>query len=370
MKILEMFGEPVSNGGQESFVINMLTHMETSGLTVDVLTPYYCDNAYYENIIKERGGRLYCLNLPFEPGKSRFNLLKPLKKFLRENAYDVVHIHSGSTSVLAEGAYAAKRAGVKKIIVHSHCAAEKITLKHNIVKFIAGFVLNRCPTHYVACSLVAGQSKFSDKIVLDKLIILKNGVDLSTFAFNGGVRLDMRKKLGFADDEIVLGHVGRFSYQKNHAFLLSVLKVLIEGDAKARLLLIGSGETMDDVVRESRLQGLYDSITFAGNVNNVNDYLQAMDVFLLPSRFEGLPIVGVEAQAAGLPCIFSDKITNEVNLTKNVCYLPIDGDSAPAWARQALSFSALERVDNAAVLKESGFDVNDTAEKLRQIYLS
>lgn len=370
MKILEMFGEPVSNGGQEAFVINMLRHMDLDGLSIDVLTPYYCDNAYYKGIIEQKGGTLYCLGLDFAPGKNRFNLIAPLKKFLSEHSYDAVHIHSGSISVLAEGARAAKRAGVKKIIVHSHCAAEKITLKHTLIKFVMGAVMRGCPTHYVACSKVAGLSKFSKRIVNKKLIILKNGVDLKEFCFNGEVRKKMRGSLGIEQNDIVLGHVGRFSYQKNHEYLLSILKALKGEGANAKLLLIGSGETMPQIREGCKNLGLDGDVLFIGNVNNVNDYLQAMDVFLLPSRFEGLPIVGVEAQAAGLPCIFSDGITDEVNLTPNVCYLPIDQNSISLWAQKALALAPLSGADNAAALKKSGFDVFDTAQKLRSIYIS
>lgn len=370
MKILQMFGEPVSHGGQEAFVINMLTHMPSDGMCIDVLTPYYCDNEHYRDIIESRGGKLYCLGMKFEPGGSRLNLIAPLKKFLSGHGYDVIHIHSGSTSVLAEGARAAQSAGIKKIIVHSHCAAEKFTLRHAAVKFVMNAVMFGCPTHYAACSLIAGQSKYPRRIVKRRLIILKNGVDIQKFSFNAQMRSYMRGRLNIPENAVVLGHVGRFSYQKNHEYLLSVLAAVRIRGIDAKLMLIGSGENMQNVISLAQKLGLSQHVMFIGNVNNVNDYMQAMDVFLLPSRFEGLPIVGVEAQAVGLPCIFSSAVTNEVALTSNVCYLPADGASVGLWADKVLQFADKWGADNTAALKNAGFDVCRTADILRDIYFS
>ena len=180
----------------------------------------------------------------------------------------------------------------------------------------------------------------------------------------------MRGRLNIPENAVVLGHVGRFSYQKNHEYLLSVLAAVRIRGIDAKLMLIGSGENMQNVISLAQKLGLSQHVMFIGNVNNVNDYMQAMDVFLLPSRFEGLPIVGVEAQAVGLPCIFSSAVTNEVALTSNVCYLPADGASVGLWADKVLQFADKWGADNTAALKNAGFDVCRTADILRDIYFS
>lgn len=368
MKVLELFGEPVSNGGQESFVMNVLSHMPENDMVFDVLTPYYCDNERYRAIVEDRGGRLYTLGLKFAPGKNRFNLIGPLNAFLSGGGYDAVHIHSGSLSVLAEGARAAKRAGVGSIIVHSHCAAERMTLRHKLVKFAMNAAMRGCPTHYVACSYVAGLSKFPRSIADNRLIILKNGVDLKKFAPSPQMRQEMRRRLGIADDEIVFGHVGRFSYQKNHQFLISVLRRAVGRGAKVKLVAVGSGETMEDVKAACRASGLEERVIFVGNTANVCDYYSAMDVFLLPSRFEGLPIVGVEAQASGLPCIFSSAVTREVALSPNVTFLPIGDGDEDRWAEEAVRLGALPRSDNSSSLRAAGFDIDDTVRAFVALY--
>ncbi len=368
MKVLEIFGEPISNGGQESFVINVLKHINDDDIKIDLFTPYYCDNRTYKNIVEERGGKVFSLGLSFTPGNSRMNIKKPLKNFLKSNKYDVVHIHSGSISVLAIAAWVAHRCKVKKIIVHSHCAAERKNLKYRLAKFASLPLMRICPTDYCACSQVAGDWKFSRRIAKNKLVILKNGVDLLEFSYKSDVRAAMRRKLCLDENDLVIGHVGRFSYQKNHEYLLKVLSELKNNGINAKLVLIGSGELLNEVKEQALEADISDKIIFVGNVNNVADYMQAMDVFALPSRFEGLPIVGVEAQAAGLPCVFSEAVTEETKLTDEVKFLPIDDESVSAWAETILYLSKSERKDNVSVLKDKGFDINETVKRILEIY--
>lgn len=368
MKILELFGEPIANGGQEAFVMNVIKNIDDESISIDVLTPYYCENDYYKAIVEKKGGRVLSLGLPFSPGNSRLNLTDPLKKFFNSNRYDIVHIHSGSISVLAIAAWVAHRAKIKKIIVHSHCAAERKTIKYRLAKLFSLSIMRRCPTDYCACSQVAGDWKFSKKIAKKKLIILKNGVDLSEFSFDCKVRNEMRRRLGISDDALVVGHVGRFSYQKNHEYLLKILSELKNSHIKAVLMCIGSGELFNDIKEKATRENLLDDIIFVGTVNNVADYMQAMDLFALPSRFEGLPIVGVEAQATGLPCILSDAVTREAALADEVKFLPIDDESVPVWSKEILAVNKSARKDNNSALRDKGFDIRLTVDKLLAIY--
>lgn len=366
IKVLEIFGEPISNGGQESFVMNVYTHMDKADMEIDFLTPYYCDNEYYKNLVAENGGHIFAYNLPFCPGGLRNSIKAPIRDALLKKKYDVVHIHSGSISVLAIASRIAKKCGVRKIIVHSHCAAERKTLKYRIVKLLTRHTMNSCPTDYCACSQVAGEWKFSNEIVKNKLVILKNGVDLDKFKFDKEKRNILRSKVGFDEDDYVIGHVGRFSYQKNHEYLVEIFARLSKKTDKYKLLLIGTGENYDEINISVKEKGVAEKVYFAGNVNNVNEYMQAMDIFVLPSRFEGLPIVGVEAQAAGLPVVTSTQVSEELKITENVCFLPLDDMSR--WVEKIRELELNRRVDNTETIRVSGYDINSTVTQIEKMY--
>ena len=366
IKILEVFGEPISNGGQESFVFNTIQHMNLRTMRVDALTPYYCDNQIYKTIIEKEGGKIVELNLPFLPGKSRFNILKPLDKFLKKEKYDVIHVHSGSISVLTEVALVARLHSVRKIIVHSHCASNHKTIKYKLIKLLSTPIIEYCATDFCACSKVAGEWKFSRRIVENKLRIIKNGIDLKKFAFDVATRNQYRKRLKISEDTFVVGHVGRFSNQKNHLFLIDIFAELIKQYNNCKLLLIGSGETQEEVKLKVKHMGLSDDVIFAGNVQNVNEYMQVMDVFVLPSLYEGLPIVGVEAQASGLPVVVSASVSEELKLTENVCYVQLGNPTA--WVTEIIKYMNMERRNNQNVLTEKEYNIETTALLLQHMY--
>ena len=369
VRVLEVFGEPISNGGQESFVINIVQHINHEHLAIDMLTPYYCDNTYYEDIVKSYGGTIYTFGLKFEPGKSRFNINDKINAFFKEHPYDVVHIHSGSISILCIMAHFAKKNHVKKIIVHSHCAAEHKTLKYRLTKMASYPYIMSAPTDYCACSVVAGEWKYPKAIVDHKLVVLKNGVDLKKFAPNETIRNEIRSKLDIAPDAFVIGHVGRFSYQKNHEYLIRVFAEVKKKNANAVLMLIGDGENKEDMKKQIRDLKLEDSVRFCGLVNNVNDYMQAMDVFVLPSRYEGLPIVGVEAQAAGLPVITSVNVSEELEITDLVTFLGLKEDVSE-WVDHILAVQGKGHVDASGQIRKNGYDVQFTADEIEKMYLS
>lgn len=367
MRILEAFGEPISNGGQESFVMNVVTHMDLSNKTVDLLTPYYCDNEHYRSKIESLGGKVFAFNKSFEPGKSRFNICSALNEFFKNNKYDVVHVHSGSISILGIFAYYAKKNGVKKVIVHSHCSIETFTFKNKVLRTIFGYWMKNNVDVYCACSNLAAKAKFKDNIVKDKVVIIKNGIDLGKFKYDEYIRNSIRGRLGIDEDCFVIGHVGRFSYQKNHEFLVDVFYEFLKYKKATKLLFIGSGELYDEIVAKVKLLGIEEKVIFIGNVNNVNEYYQAMDCFVLPSRYEGLPIVGIEAQASSLPCFFADTITRELEVTNLVKYLSLN-DHPAIWADSMFSSYKGERLDVINCICSAGFDMKIEVKKIESIY--
>ena len=350
--------------------MNVLKKIDMSDLHIDFYTPYYCDNNYYKAIIEEKGGKVYAAGLNFAPGSSRLNIIKPLRQLLKKEKYDVIHIHSGSISCLAYSALAALSCGVKKIIVHSHAPALKKTLKYRLVKLATSPIMAICPTHYFACSKEAGEWKFSKRICKKKLEIVKNGIDINKFMFNAETRSNIRKSLKIKDDCFLIGHVGRFSKEKNHDFLIDIMSEVIKKNSNSKLLLIGTGDEVENIKSKVNTLGLNDYVIFYGTTPDVNNYLQAMDCFVFPSLFEGLGIVAVEAQASGLKTICSNAIPLDAKIDDLFEYMSLS-ESAEKWADRILTFSnGYIRADMSEKIKNSGFDIYDTSEFLSNVYLN
>lgn len=368
MKVLEVFGEPIISGGQESFVNNLILNIDPSDLNIDLYTPYNCENENYINNVRKLGGNIFEEKLPFTPGKSRKNIIKPFKNHLKKFHYDVVHVHSGSISVLAYISKTAKECGVKRIIVHSHSPAEKETLKHILIKFFTKRTMLKCPTNYFACSLNAAEWKYPKNIVENNVIIIKNGINLEDYKFNSNIRSEIRKELNIPDDAFVVGHVGRFSREKNHKFLINVFVKLKKIISNSKLVLAGDGDTINEIKSMVKEKKIEDSVIFLGNISNVNEVMQSMDVFVLPSLYEGLPVVGVEAQASGLPLIVSANVSDEIKLTADVQFLSIQNEEL--WLNALIKLAKEKpRYQNTEILTKAGFDIHTTAEIVRDVYM-
>ena len=201
----------------------------------------------------------------------------------------------------------------------------------------------------------------------NKVKILNNAIDTSKFSYNLEIRNKIREHEKL-EDKFVVGHVGRFVNQKNHSFLLKIFYEIHKADENSVLMLLGDGPLRESIKEEARDLGLENSVRFLGIKENVNEYMQAMDVFLLPSFYEGLPVVGVEAQTAGLRCIFSTNVTKEAKLTDNVEYLDLD-DGEKVWAEVALKSKNFDRKNTASIIIKKGFDIKYEAKKLEDYYL-
>ena len=368
MRVLEAFGEPILSGGQESFVFGILENINMENLSIDCLTAYYWENTRYRQIIEKAGGSAYELNLPFHPGKSRMNIAIPFRRFLQNHPYDVIHIHSGSISVLAIMAEEADKAGVSKVIVHSHSTGVKDNWRHKLLRFLASQSMRRHVDIYCACSKEAAYWKFVPRFA-QNAVIIKNGVDTERFRYNPLQRKECRKRLGFSTETYVIGHVGRFSHEKNQQFLVQVFKELLQKEPTAKLLLVGDGEERAATEKLVETLHLTEKVIMTGNVNNVYDYLQVMDVFVLPSYYEGFPIVAMEAQAVGLPAVISDSVTQDIKITNDIVFLSLNQTPYSAWVETILRFKTHRREDNALTITNAGYDVKNTAEFIRNMYL-
>lgn len=367
-KVLEVFGEPIATGGQETFVFNNLQSMDSDKFKFDFLTPYSCDNDGRREDIKHLGGALYELNCPFLPGKSRELIREPVKCFFEKNKYDVVHIHSGSTSVLAIVSEIAKEAGTPKVIVHSHCALEKITLFNRLNRRLCGMHMKKSVDVYCACSEEAALAKFCPEI-LSKVQIIRNGIDLNKYKRNNATRRALRERLNAKDTDLVIGHVGRMTFQKNQEYALSVFSAVHSVRPDSQLWLIGDGPEFETIKNEVSELGFEDSVKLLGLIRDTSCYYQAFDAFIFPSRFEGLPIALVEAEAAGLPCAISDHVSQESNIVGDFArYIPLENKKA--WVDFFVHETNRFNEKATEQLTKAGFSVRDSARVLEQIYLS
>lgn len=367
MKVLELLGENISRGGEEAFLVNLLEHMERSDMEIHVMTPYVCKNHHYRQRIEALGGKVFALGLSYQPGGLRTNIIRPLFLFLKENRYDVVHVHSGSISVLTFAAAISRLCGAPNVIVHSHSSGQTKSFSYRLIKMISIPVLAVCANAYCACSREAGEWKFSRRVVHHQMKIIPNGIDLERYAFDPEKRHLMRRHLELGESTLLVGHVGRFAPEKNHAFLLRVFAEILSQKPNSRLILIGSGELDEPIQEQAAALGLTDRIFFQGNVDNVSDYLQAMDVFVFPSFHEGLPLVCVEAQAAGLPCVISESVPKQIKLISSTLFVSLE-QSVSHWAQVILQAAKKSHTCETESLRTQGYDIDATAADVRKLY--
>ena len=321
IRVLQIFGEPFSNGGQDSYLMNMYRHIDRTRVQFDFFTPFAIRVPATKEEVESLGGRMWGAGHEFNVDNNRY-FKEAVSAFLAEHPYDIVHIHSGSTYALMTGAKLARKYGAKHVAVHSHCGGF-VNLKYKIIRMLSWLPLQKYPTDYFACSHLAARWKFPNPIIKKKkYTVLKNAVDTRVMHYDPAVREQTRQALGVAD-KLVVGHVGRFSQQKNHRYLLQVFAAVAEKEPDAVLLLAGEGVLLDETLAYAKELGIEDKVQYLGIRRDIAALMNAFDVFVLPSFFEGLPVVGIEAQATGLPVVTSTGVTKELPLEDLVTYLPL-----------------------------------------------
>ena len=357
IRVAQVMGKMLG-GGVEAVVMNYYRHIDRSRVQFDFLVD--SDSALVpREEIESLGGRVF--EIP--PYQHVFEYQRELLRLFQQEGWKIVHSHINALSVFP--LRAAKKAGVPVRIAHSHSASGKGEHTKNVLKSVLKTQSNRYPTCRFACSRFAGDWLFGKAADYE---VVYNAIDLDRFRFNEVVRSQTRAILGLTSNQFAIGHVGRFTTQKNHAFLIDIFTEIAKRRDDAVLLLVGSGEAESSVKLLVDGRGLSDRVMFLGQRNDVNRLYQAFDVFVLPSLYEGLGIVGVEAQASGLPCLLSDAITREVDVTAKCSFLPLS-DSA-MWVD---SICALKQIDNTDRLTCSAndfvdYDINRQSEWLTGKY--
>lgn len=338
--------------GLETMLMNYYRRIDRSEIQFDFLT-HRPDKGDYDDEITSLGGRVYYAPRLYPQNYPKyFAYMKDF--FLKHPEYKIVHSHIDAMSYLP--LLAAKRAKVPVRIAHSHNTSMdrdfKYLLKRYFMKRLPGVA-----TDLFACGEDAGHFQFGDRA----FTLVKNAIDASNFAFNQEIRGAVRDELGLKD-AFVIGHVGRFTHQKNHEFLIRVFDELQKQVENAVLLLIGVGEMLDAVKEQIGKLGLGDKVRLLGNRGDVNKLYQAMDVFVLPSFYEGVPVVGIEAQYANLPCLFSDKVPRESAFSKVSSFISIDDGTKP-WIDALVRFANEKAEKKSAMAKNPDTDKITTADK-------
>ena len=348
----------MGRGGLETMLMNYYRHIDRSKVQFDFLTHREFDGDYDKEII-DLGGNVYHLS-NLNPLSTSYK--KSLNEFIESHPeYKIVHSHLDCMAGIP--LKYAKLNNVPIRIAHAHNSNQTKDLKYPLKLFYKRNIKKNA-NYLFACGDEAGKWMFNT----DNFKVLNNAINAKDYTLNTNIRNNKRKEFSISDDSILVGHVGRFFPQKNHEFLIDIFNQFHKYHPNSYLMLVGEGELKTSIQDKARTLGLEDNIIFTGLRSDVNELLQAMDVFLFPSLYEGLPVSIIEAQAAGLPCLISDKVPIECKKTDLVYQLNLN-DSVNVWSDKIYELSHITRRDTYEEIKESGFDIIENAKWLENFYI-
>lgn len=371
IRVLQVGDWDFGRNGIATLIYNFNQNLDTQKVVFDYIISDSIKEVFYKKNIEKKQGRIFELEIRKKRIVKKIILFFKLRKFLKNNVYKIVHIHESTAYRMLYYSIICKMAGVNNIILHSHSSgfdSEGRKIKFIIHSF-AKLFLPLITKNYFACSSIAAEWIFLKKY-RNKVIIINNGIDTKKFRFNLNTRNKIRNELKLKNN-FIIGHVGRMSYSKNHEFIIECFKKIKKKLPESKLLLIGTGplETiLKDKVKKLELDR---DIIFLGMKKNIEDYYQAMDLFLLPSYFEGLGIVGIEAQASGLFSVFSDTIPKEILTTINLCKFISLKDKKEWIETIILLHNKLfnHKRDNYYMeVKKNGYDIKECTLKLIDSY--
>lgn len=368
MKVL-CWGMSGNMGGIESFIINTYRHIDKTKIQMDFLVAHDKEKIAYEDEIVAMGGKVH--RVMYSESESLIKSRTTLKKFFKDNNdYDVMHIHANFP--YAFPLKYAKKAGVPVRILHSH-NSNKDKVNYKGIKRILSSIrerqikrqIDKYPNYYIACSDLAADFMFPGK----EYKWIKNGIDTDAFKYDEIVRKETRKELSIPEDYQALGFVGRIREQKNPFFIIDIFREYLKFNDKTKLVIVGIGEWEEQIKEYAKDLIDKKQALFLGKRKDSNRIYQAIDAFLLPSFYEGLPVVLVESQTAGLPSFTSDVVTKQVELTDAIHYYPLS-IGAKEWARKIFDeLQKYERRDYSNIIIKNGFDEKESAKEIEKFYL-
>ncbi|MGO1371976.1 MAG: glycosyltransferase family 1 protein [Senegalia sp. (in: firmicutes)] len=357
VKVLIISTVKFDYNGITNNILNYYNAMNKDNITIDFI---FLNNPTedFKEKVKRNGGKIFILS---NRNKNPILYMFKLYKIMRTERYNIVHAH-GNSSTLAIEMYISKKTNVQVRIPHAHSTSCKYKGAHKILRPI----FDRSYTHAFACGNEAGKWLFKNK----PFVIIKNGINLNKFSFNKVNRKEYKQKMGLINNKVV-GHIGHFSDGKNHDFLIDVFYELHKIDDSYKLLLIGDGVLRKEIEEKVKKLNISQSVIFAGKRTDIPELMSVLDVFVMPSLFEGFPLTLVESQAACLPCFVSDGVSKEVGLTNLVRFISLD-NSPKEWASRILKYEAIDREKDKYIIhnkiNEEGYDIIENSKKMKNLY--
>lgn len=349
----------MGRGGLETMLMNYYRNIDRSKVQFDFLV-HRDFEADYDKDILSLGGKIYHVSRLVPWSKVYKNEL--CRFFIEHPEYKIVHVHQDCLSSVA--LQCAEKSGIPVRIAHSHNSNQDKNLKYLIKKYYMKKI-PKYATDLFACSSDAGNWMFNGH----DYKILTNAIDTKKYKYSASVAEQVKTEFGIGKNDLVIGHVGRFNPQKNHVFLIDVFAECVKLNPEAKLLLVGDGAGKAKIQEKIKKLGIDKKVIFAGIRSDVERLLQAMDVFVFPSLYEGLPVTMVEAQAAGLPCVISDKVPEECIMTEGLVAVKSLSDSVENWAECILSKKDTVRQDVSNDIKNRGFDIKSASKWLEEFYI-
>lgn len=363
IRVLQVFGS-MNRGGAETMIMNLYRHVDKSKIQFDFIV-HTDEEGAYDKEIKQLGGNIY--RVPRYTVRNHVAYVKAWQSFFKlHTEYKIMHSHIRSTASIYLPI--AKRNKLVTII-HSHSTSSGNGIA-SILKNIYQYPLRYQADYYFACSKIAGIWLFGKKVTnQDNFIVLKNAIETERFMYNEEFRRKIRSELKI-EDKFVVGHVGRFNFPKNHPFIIDIFKEVVERHPESVLLLVGEGEERQKIEDKVAKQNLQNKVIFAGVREDIPQLLNAMDVFLFPSLFEGLPVSLIEAQANDLQIFASDQITDEVAISSNLNFISLE-KTADEWAVDLLDcIGKTARMDKNETIKKAGYDILESSKYLQDYYIA
>ena len=352
----------MNRGGIETMIMNHYRLINRKNIQIDFLV-HREERGAYDDEIEKMGGVIYRIPpislIPFSRYKKQLNNF-----FENHSEYSIVHSHMNALSYFV--LKAAQRHGVKIRIAHSHIASTDKGIKGMVKEFYKKR-LNKYCNYMFACGEKAGRYLFGDhNYDTGKVKIFNNAIDSLKYEYDEKIRNSFREELGI-DGKFVIGHIARLTHQKNQLFLIDIFKELVEREPNSVLLVIGTGEEEGSIKQKITDLKLEKNVKLLGVQSNTSPYYQAMDVFLLPSLYEGLPVTLIEAQAAGVMAIAADTIDKDVKITELLKFIPLN-ISPEDWAREILQYKGIERKRTSNLIKQNRYDVVENTIMLEKFY--
>ncbi|KAF1298822.1 hypothetical protein BAU15_14155 [Enterococcus sp. JM4C] len=360
LRVLQLPNTLNKKSGVMSVVMNFYKNIDREKIQFDFLC-FDVEEENYAQEITELGGKIYYIDSKYQ--KNPFKMKKEIMNFLKKHNYSIIHYHA--TSIWKVALKVSIELGIKNRIAHSHAT----TYSESRIGAFRNKILSRNlvkeANYYLACSTEAGELLFKQR----KVKLLHNAIDVERFSYDSAKRKEYRKLLGL-EGQYVIGHVGRFSEQKNHDYLIDLFSEYHKNNGDSKLLLVGNGPLQKEIEGKIRSLNLNSVVKVVGFNSEVENYYQAMDLFVMPSLYEGLPVAGIEAQASGLPCLFSQTISKEVSLCEDVAFFDITKEVSKNTVLIDRMKKRVIREKMSDIVREKNYDIKSEAKELQDLYLS